>query len=435
MKRKGIAGLIFACCLLTACGQEKEWQGVTVTPETSAVQDAAGTLENGAEAVAAQDAGGASENGGGASDGGAAGNGGEAADGSAAGNGSEASENAAENGGAGDGGSTVSDKNGGKLIESQTFQLNLTPYGQVTFASCEPDTGRDPMADVTFSIQRDGQVLYTLPGVFENNVRTNEIFYEVEAVSFPDINQDGYDDIIIICSYEPASGPDRGTAHREARIYMGSTDGTFTLEKDLMDETNSALAEITVQSVKGFLGIDRADAGAQTWQQAYIGLIQNDQILGGYEGYDLIYLDDDGIPELVEIGDCEATGCRLISYYDGELSVTQLNRLYFSYLEREGLLCNSEGNMDNYYDLVYRLEDGKLTLIAQGYYGAEDNSHVQFDENGEPVYRYEWNGTEMSSGEYEKELNAVYDTKRAKEYAWPGSTAEEMIGRIEGFTP
>lgn len=420
MNRKGIAGLILACCLLTACGQETEWQDVSVAPEASAAKDAVGTAENGAEDTAAQDAGGASENGG--RDGSAAGNEGKAADGSAA-------------GAAGNDGPAASAGNGGKLIENQTFQLNLTPYGQVTFVSCEPDTDLDPMADAAFSVQRDGQVLYTLPGVFADNVRANEIFYEVEAVSFPDINQDGYDDIIIICSYEPASGPDRGTVHQEARIYMGSTDGSFTLEKDLMDETNSALAVITIESVKGFLGIGRADAGAQTWQQAYIGLIQNDQVLGGYEGYDLIYLDDDEIPELVEIGNSAAAGCRLISYFDGELDVTQLNRLNFSYLEREGLLCNSDGNMDNYYDLVYRLADGKLTLIAQGYYGAEDNSRVQFDESGEPIYRYDWNGTEMSSGEYEKELNAVFDTKRAKEYAWPGISAEEMIGKIEALAP
>lgn len=375
MNRKGFAGLLLACCLLTACGQEKEWQDVTVE------------AENGVEAGTVQDADGAPGS-------------------------------------------------GGRLIESQTFQLNLTPYGQVTFASYEPDTDRDPMADVTFSVQRDGQVLCTLPGVFEDNVRADEIFHEVEAVSFPDINQDGYDDIIIICSYTPASGNDTGTAHQEARIYMGSADGSFTLEKDLMDETNSALAEITVQSVKGFLGVGAAKgAAAQSWQQAYIGLIRNDQVRGGYEGYDLIYLDDDEIPELVEIGYDEATGCRLIGYYDGGLFVTQLNRLYFTYLEREGLLCNSEGNMDNYYDLVYRLENGSLTLIDQGYYGAEDNSNVQFDENGEPVYVYEWNGTKMSREEYERELNAVYDTKRAKEYAYPASSAEEMIEKLEALAP
>lgn len=399
MKRKGIIGVFLACCLLTACGQVKEeskWQDVIVAPEPAAAKDSAqGMEDSGAEASLSQE---------------------QTAAGTAWPNqsGTEAS--------------------GRKVIESQTFQLNLVPFGKVTFASFEPDTGRDPMADAVFCVQRDGQDVYTLPGVYEDNVRVNEIFNEVEAISFPDINKDGFDDIIIICSYSPASGPDVGTAHQEARIYTGNAEGSFTLEKELMDDANSALAVITVQTVRDFLGADRGEQiEMQPWQQAYIRQIQNDQASGEYEGYELIYLDDDGIPELVEIGDCEATGCRIISFYDGELTVTQLNRLYFSYLERESLLCNSEGNMDNYYDLVYRLTDGKMTLIAQGYYGAEDNSHVQFDETGEPIYQYDWNGTEMSREEYAQELNAVFDMERAKSYAWPGSSAEEMIGRIETY--
>ena len=38
--------------------------------------------------------------------------------------------------------------------------------------------------------------------------------------------------------------------------------------------------------------------------------------------------------------------------------------------------------MDYYYDLVYRLSGGELIPVASGYYGAVDNSNVQFDEEG-----------------------------------------------------
>ena len=83
---------------------------------------------------------------------------------------------------------------------------------------------------------------------------SNEIFNQVEAVSFPDYNSDGYSDIISICSYSPASGPEAGTGYSEARIYRGSADGSFVLEKDLSDAANSAVAEKTVKSILGFLG-------------------------------------------------------------------------------------------------------------------------------------------------------------------------------------
>ena len=156
---------------------------------------------------------------------------------------------------------------------------------------------------------------------------------------------------------------------------------------------------------------------------------ENDE---AYTGYALIYLDADDIPELVQIGDYEAAGCRIVGWYDGKTYDNQLNRLYFSYIEKENLLCNSEGNMDYYYDLVYRMEKGQLVSVASGYYGAEDNSNVKFDENGERIYHYEWEGTEMSKEEYQDELNKVYDMAKARDgYEWDGRlTAEDMMKQL-----
>ncbi|MDO4333804.1 MAG: hypothetical protein Q4C58_14125 [Eubacteriales bacterium] len=395
MTRKAVLGLILTGCLLAACGQAEEngWQDVNVSPEPVAAEE---NMQSG-------------------SDGGME---------------AEDIRDEACTDGTGD----EQEAAGSRRIENQTFQLNLTPYGQVTFASYAPDTTANPNGDATFSILQDGRTVYTLPEVFEGNVCPGNPFYAVEAVSFPDINSDGYDDIIIICQYIRGAGPEVGMVFSEARIYMGSEDGTFFLQKELMDDANSALAVITVQTVLGFLGVGDAPAeavkGTQTWQQAYIEQIKNDQMLECYGGYDLIYLDNDDIPELVEIGDYEAAGCRIVSFYEGEVTVTQLSRLNFSYIEKENLLCNSDGLMDSYYDLVYRLENGTMTLIAEGYYGAEDNSNVQFDETGEPIYQYSWNGKEMSEEEYEQALNAVYDRKRAKSYAYPGDSAEEMLEKI-----
>ena len=283
---------------------------------------------------------------------------------------------------------------------------------------------------------KDEEVVSTLPGVFENNIRANEMFNQVEAVSFLDYNQDGWDDIIIICSYSPASGPDVGTGYSEVRIYSGSEDGTFTFEEELSNDANSALAEKTIQSVKGFIGVGRTESSVAddvSFQHAYVEYLQNAEEEDPFEGYALIYLDDDDIPEVVEVGSFEAMGCKILNYSNGEVRETQLNRLYFSYIERGNLLCNSEGNMDNYYDLVYSIIDGEMTLIAYGYYGAEDNSNVQFDEAGEPIYVYEWNGVKMEKEEYEKELNAVYDTKKAVDgYAWEELySKEEVILAIE----
>ena len=83
--------------------------------------------------------------------------------------------------------------------------------------------------------------------------------------------------------------------------------------------------------------------------------------------------------------------------------------------------------MDSYYDLVYTMADGQLSLVASGYYGAKDNSKLEFDENGDVVYQYEWNGTLMSREEYSQALNAVYDTSKARDgYVWEQYLSREQ---------
>ena len=312
------------------------------------------------------------------------------------------------------------------LIESQTFEVTLKPQGKVTFASYQPEGG-DLHKDALFKLKDGERTIAVLDGIAQDNRREYDKFNEVEAVSFPDYNNDGYSDIIIICNYSPASGG--SSRFSEARIYRGSGNGSFTLEKELSESANSALAEKTVKSVLGFLGAEKKEEQElAAWQQAYLSHLQ--QETGQWQGYNLIYINEDDIPELVEIGGSEAAGCGIVSFAVGAVSETQLDRLGFTYIEKGNLLCNSDGHMDNYYDLVYSMADGRLTQIAAGYYGAEDNSNLQLDENGEPVYRYEWNGAVMPKEEYDQALHAVYDTSKAKDgYQWDKWLSKEDVIR------
>lgn len=322
-------------------------------------------------------------------------------------------------------------------IVDQTFDVELNSLGNVTFASYTTRTDAQPNGDAVFAILRGDEVVQMLEGMEKDNVRTDRCLDSVVAVSFPDYNGDGIKDIITICNYEPLDGDEEKAS--EIRIYTGNADGSFTLERELSAEADSALAEKTIKSVLGFLGApdSRTDASengaADGWQQAYIDCISpsDDPV----EEYNLIYLNDDEIPELVVIGNCEAAGCRIVSFCDGKIYQNQLNRLYFSYIEGENLLCNSEGNMDCYYDLVYSLGKQGLEPVAEGYYGAEDNSNVQYDASGEPIYYYEWNGTRMTKEEYAKALNSVYDMSKAKDGYEYGKTysAEQVIQILEGM--
>lgn len=330
----------------------------------------------------------------------------------------------------------------GPLISEQTFDVTLNPLGEVTFASYKPDTSKNPLADAVFLIEKDQEVITQLPGITEDNIGY-ELFHQVEAVSFTDYNNDTYDDIILILSYTFGAGPQAAQDHSTIRYYSGSATGDFLYEAQMSEDATSALAEITIQTAKNFISGKRAEEPLEDhdtsqsltpWQKAYLQYLENDTDPQIQSGYTLINLADNGIPQIVEVGDCEATGCRIVHYGNDKVHVTQLNRLYFSYIPHSNLLLNSEGNMDTYYDLLYRLQNGELTLIASGFYGAEDNSNVQFDDNGDPIYQYEWEGTFMSKDDYQKELSKLYDSSQAVTYNYEDLlTLEELQQTITHY--
>lgn len=339
----------------------------------------------------------------------------------------------------------------GNRIEAQSFDVTLRPLGEVTFASYAPENDENPLADVAFMIEKNDETVLRLPGETEDNINT-EVFYQVEAVSFLDYNHDDYDDIIIIISYYSGAGPQTAQTHSVIRYYAGNADGNFSYEKQMSLDATSALTDITIQAAKDFIGYSgegpetagqmdsvkeeetENEGNQEPWQQAYVEYLRKDSEPAAQKGYTLITMSDDEIPQLVEVGIDEATGCRIVYYAGGEVRTAQLNRLYFSYIPGGNLLCNSEGLMDTYYDLVYSIVDGEMTLIASGFYGAEDNSNVQFDDEGDPIYKYEWNGVEMSKEEYGNELQSVYDISRAVSYDYDNLySADEIIEIIEKY--
>ena len=89
------------------------------------------------------------------------------------------------------------------------------------------------------------------------------------------------------------------------------------------------------------------------WRVAYLNYIDNLQEIyegtdGGTFTYYLIYLDDNDIPELFIETDSEASGERIVTYYNGDTVDYQLSRIGSTYIERSGLLFTDTGHMDYY---------------------------------------------------------------------------------------
>ena len=157
------------------------------------------------------------------------------------------------------------------------------------------------------------------------------------------------------------------------------------------------------------------------WKLAYIDFIFQEGINYDYwidrylEEYELVNVNGDDIPELyINLGST-ATGDVLCSYFNNSIIYQRMWNYGFSYIEGENLFMDSGGHMDAYHDTIYSIEDGKFIEHYKGDYGAEDNSHVQIDSEGYPIYNYYWNGNRVSNeSEYEELLNQAFDKEKAK---------------------
>lgn len=155
-----------------------------------------------------------------------------------------------------------------------------------------------------------------------------------------------------------------------------------------------------------------------SWKSAYLNYIEtNTQIEDSEKGthreiYKLLDLNGDGVPELYINFGSTAGGDAILSYFNGEIVEQKMYNYGFRYIEGANLFRDFGGHMDEYYDKIYTLENGNFVLLYSGEYGAEDNSRVEYGDDGMPVYRYFWENEEVSSEEYERKLNEVYDTEK-----------------------
>lgn len=155
------------------------------------------------------------------------------------------------------------------------------------------------------------------------------------------------------------------------------------------------------------------DLRLEEWKRAYLTYIHSEGWYMGHCTFSLIYVDDDDIPELMIDTGFEAGGCCILTFHDHELDAWQSGRLNVTYIERGGLVCNSDGNMGYYYDDVYAIRDGKWVFVDGGNWGDGPNG-VQLDENGNIMDFFYWDDRELTREEYEARLDAIYPAEQGK---------------------
>lgn len=320
------------------------------------------------------------------------------------------------------------------LIETQSYRAELKPVGEVFFAPFYPDTDKDEKADVTFVLEKDRAVLSILSPMEEGNIRTDLVFDGVDAVDFTDYNGDGCTDILTVCSYTQISEDGRKTdSLREARVYTGQEEGVPLLDREKTEAVNRYVEVLNITNMTAYL-TGQSDGGAKTyssWKEAFadhIRGIDEDE----YQGFALIYLNDDRTPELVQVGATTAKGATIVVYRSGTLEETWLNRRDFQYLEYENLLYSPSGVENLHFDTIYSITGGKLGISTQGYYGNSSLARVRFDKNGKEVWDYYWEGGAVSESGYLDGLNFIFDRTAAKTCDQEHLlTAEQLLDQLK----
>jgi hypothetical protein len=248
---------------------------------------------------------------------------------------------------------------------------------------------------------KENEIIPIHMSLFGYNSDMEKIIYQVDGVDYSEEEMDEYRN------------------NSQSTSYYEDSE-TFWLMWDVNGpELNSTLTELenTLTALRDYLGISTEEVKTYTdWKQAYADYLQEieqehntNSSRANYEYY-LFDIDSNNIPEvLVEYGTV-ARGEDVFTYDGNQVNTIHTYNYGVSYIPGENLFCDSGGRMDGYYDKVYKIEDGKFVECGHGDYGAEDNAHVQLDENGEPIYKYYWNDQEVDKDTYTIMFHNLYNT-------------------------
>lgn len=176
----------------------------------------------------------------------------------------------------------------------------------------------------------------------------------------------------------------------------------------------------------------------EDWKQIYIDWVNEKIAEDPQTTFELLYVNENKIPEIAAIGENMAIGTTLGTLSDDEVSEIKIDRNAAVYIQRGNILDNNGGSMDEYHDKIYAIYDGEWMQLVEGNYGIDPEVMTQYDENGDPVYKYEWKveghvEEEVSKEEYEQKRNELIDLNQAKSLSESGVSAEEIIRQIQNF--
>lgn len=274
-------------------------------------------------------------------------------------------------------------------------------------------------------VMRDGEVLAGITPYVPAKV-SGKKFQSLDAVSFWDVNFDGFTDIVTIETY----GDTQFAAVYYGDMFQYEEEYWSFISEDELSENLSAQADrpMTIAGIRSLLTGGKKNGEFENYAQAYEAVINLSELeglaasvtkYGGEFLYDLIYVNEDEVPELVS----GRTGyfVNLYTYQDGTLYGLMNHWAYgamgntgYEYAPGKNSMRNYNADqagliMNTYYMKINERNAIETPVWIESINYIDSNGNGVFDEDEEYGAGPEYINGEEASPEEVEDVYAAYD--------------------------
>lgn len=312
---------------------------------------------------------------------------------------------------------------GEDCIAEQCFEVELNGCeGTVWFVPFAPSKNQ---SEFRMQVMRDGEVLAGITPYVPAKA-SGKKFQSLDAVSFWDVNFDGFTDIVTIATY----GDTQFAAVYYGDMFQYEEEYWSFISEDELSENLSAQADrpMTIAGIRRLLTGGKKNGEFENYAQAYEAVINLSELeglaasvtkYGGEFLYDLIYVNEDEVPELVS----GRTGyfVNLYTYQDGTLYGLMNHWAYgamgntgYEYSPGKNSMRNYNADqagliMNTYYMKINERNAIETPVWIESINYIDSNGNGVFDEDEEYGAGPEYINGEKASPEEVEDVYAAYD--------------------------
>lgn len=317
---------------------------------------------------------------------------------------------------------------GETCIAEQTFEVELSEYdGKVWFVPFAPSGDED----FHIQIMQGEEVLGSISAYVPEEL-AGEKFVSLDAVAFFDVNYDDKTDIVLIETYGNTCFA--AVYYGEAHTYLdGDASVYFYVMERLSNNLTSRVETLTIPVIRDFFGNGKKNGAFTDYREAYLAVGKLKEMESdGKIRYELVYFDEDDIPELV----ADQTGyfMSLYTFHDGKI-YTLMDDWGYGAMGNAGYeYCPGKNSLRNYnadyagliqYTTYCSVSDEYTmdTVVSIKTVNFDDaNGNGMPDEDEEESFGY-YSANYIDGAEITLE---EYDSYSVGEYEWLGADANSM---------